>query len=150
MRQLKWRERENVLLGNSFSARESALQSPLHRRAAMHCGKSGLLCFEGAGGRWQQMKLAGCGVLFLPPSGNEQASQADWVKNGSPGAPSLLFFIHQPCCPCGEDDWKHTNTGGHTCSAWPPCTSQQIAFFCGSVAVLLVALYVGTDMFGLN
>lgn len=39
------------------------------------------------------MKLAGCGVLFSPASGNEPVSPADW-RNGSPppGRPQPSVF----------------------------------------------------------
>lgn len=36
--------------------------------------------------KWQQMKLAGCGVLFPPAPSNEQAFRTDW-GNWSPVGP---------------------------------------------------------------
>lgn len=70
------------------------LLSPGERAATnllftVHCGKSGFLGGEGG---WQQMKLAGCGVLFSPASRNEQASRAGPTGGMSPRRPEPSLF----------------------------------------------------------
>lgn len=96
----KQRERENILgSGDSFETLESPLQPisasqarggalwEVGRRAAFQEGREG----ENEG-KWQQMKLAGCGVLFPPAHGNEQAFGTDW-GNWSPVGPEPFSSV---------------------------------------------------------
>lgn len=64
---------------------------------------------ERANGRkWQQMKLAGCGVLFSPACSNEQAFRTDW-RNWSPVDPEpSLFHLSGAFTKCGKQLETHT------------------------------------------
>lgn len=97
----------------TFSAAATALkpwrahcnQFWLCRRAGVHSGKlkwhTGV--FQRANERkWQQMKLAGCGVLFSPACINEQAFP-NRLEKLLPGGPrAFSFFICQVSSPHGE------------------------------------------------
>lgn len=92
----KWRERENIPgSSDSFETLESPLQpisasqacsGALWEVGAARCCVSGGERERESERKWQQMKLAGCGVLFPPARSNEQAFRTDW-GNWSPVGP---------------------------------------------------------------
>lgn len=83
-------------------------QSRLHRRKLRYTVGKSLWC-AGSSGRcrgraserqnerkWQQMKLASCGVLFPPVRCNEQAFGTDW-GNWSPEGPGPFSSVRCVC-----------------------------------------------------
>lgn len=87
--------------------------------AVVHCGKSGWhsVVFQEERERetenksiWQQMKLAGCGVLFPPARSNEQALRTDWGNWSPVGLGAFSFSSVRGV----RHTWKHTHTCGHT------------------------------------
>lgn len=138
----KWRERENILgCGDSFETLESTLQpisasqacsGALWEVRVAHC------CVFRRRGRenerkWQQMKLAGCEVLFSPACSNEQAFRTHW-RNWSPVGPEpSLFHLSGVFTTCGNN-WKHTHTCGSTCWA-KHCLHALIHSYCKKALV---------------
>lgn len=94
---MKNRERENISgNGNSFETLESPL--PPISASQTYSGalwEVGVACCcvlgteRGNERKWQQMKLAGCGVLFPPACSNEQAFGTDWGNWSLVAKPSL-------------------------------------------------------------
>lgn len=99
--------------------------------------QGGTQCFRRRGRenerKWQQMKLAGCEVLFSPACSNEQAFRTHW-RNWSPVGPEpSLFHLSGVFTTCGNN-WKHTHTCGSTCWA-KHCLHALIHSYCKKALV---------------
>lgn len=122
--QMKNRGRGKNILGSgdSFETLESPLQpisasqacsGALWEVSVAHCCVSGRERESENIRKWQQMKLAGCGVLFPPARSNEQALRTDggnWSLEGPEPSPSpsplsgvfatyLWTYMEEDCLP---------------------------------------------------